>query len=77
MGSFFSLLDVTIGFEQTVYTVQEDDGSREVCVSLREGTLQTSVTVSVNTVDGSATGEFVFDKRFDSTIYSLIPFFST
>ena len=60
----FSPSDVTIGFERTVYPVREDGGSREVCVSLRDGTLQTSVTVSVNTVDGTATGEFVFDKNF-------------
>ena len=40
--------------------VREDDGSIEVCASVRAGSMQTSVVVSVTSVDGTATGELLF-----------------
>ena len=54
-----SLPDVTIGFEQT-YSVGEDGGSIEVCAAIRAGTLQTSVVVTMATVDGTAIGMYVY-----------------
>ena len=51
--------DITIGFEQTTYSVREDDGSIEVCTIIRTGNLQTSVTVTMATVDGTAVGMYV------------------
>ena len=51
---------VTIGFEQTIYSVEEDGGSIEVCAAIRNGTLQTSVeAVMMATVDGTAIGTYV------------------
>ena len=47
---------ITIGFEQTLYTVREDIGSLEVCTAIRNGTLQSSVVVTLTTVDGTAVG---------------------
>ena len=55
-----SLPDVTIGFEQTVYTVGEDGESIEVCAAIRNGTLQTSVVVTMATVDDTAIGMYVY-----------------
>ena len=51
---------VTIGFEQTIYSVEEDGGSIEVCAAIRNGTLRTSVeAVMMATVDGTAIGTYV------------------
>lgn len=49
-----SYAGVEIGIEQTTYTVNEDDGSREVCAVLSSGT-QIPVSITLVTVDGSAT----------------------
>ena len=51
--------DITIGFEQTVYSVREDIGSVEVCaVNKSMGLLPSTLVVQVSTEDGSAKGEF-------------------
>ena len=55
----YSLPDVTIGFEQTLYSVGEDGGSIQVCAAIRNGTLQTSVVVTMATVDGTAIGTYI------------------
>ena len=52
--------DFTIGFEQTMYSVQEDVGSVEVCALNRSMVLLTStLVVLLSTVNGSAIGEFL------------------
>ena len=51
---------ITIGFEQTIYSVGEDGGSIEVCAAIRNGTLQTSVVVTMATVDDTAVGAYIF-----------------
>ena len=62
-GCFFlSPSEVTIGFERTLYMVGEDNGYIEVCASLRAGSLQASAVVTVVSVDGIATGEFVWPR---------------
>ena len=50
---------VTIGFDAATYTFTETDGtvSRPVSVSVQSGSLARDVVVTVQTVDGSATGE--------------------
>lgn len=54
------ILAVTVGFSQSEYTLNEDDGGL-VCVVLLGGTIQSvaSVTVTLNATDGSATGELI------------------
>ena len=50
------MTDVTIGFNSTTYTVRESDGSVLLQISLKNGTFDedTTVTVRLNTVNGSA-----------------------
>ena len=54
--SLFSV--VTIGFDATAYTFTESDStvSRSVRVSVQSGSLARSVVVTVQTMDGTATG---------------------
>ena len=49
---------VTIGFDATAYTFTESDStvSRSVRVSVQSGSLARSVVVTVQTMDGTATG---------------------
>ena len=56
---FLSLFSVvTIGFDATAYTFTESDStvSRSVRVSVQSGSLARSVVVTVQTMDGTATG---------------------
>ena len=48
----------TIGFDATAYTFTETDStvSRSVSVSVQSGSLARDVAVTVQTMDGSATG---------------------
>ena len=56
-------LGVTIGFSPTTYTVSEDVGSVSVAVSLLNGILGRDVVVTLQTLDGTAMGEFVFKSQ--------------
>ena len=48
---------MTIGFDQTVYRVNESVGAVEVCASVRAGvTLDREVVVQYSTADQSAVG---------------------
>ena len=47
---------VVVGFERESYSISEGNGSVEVCVQV-SGILQSSLSVSLTTVDGTATGE--------------------
>ena len=49
---------VTIGFDATAYTFTETDStvSRSVRVSVQSGSLARDVVVTVQTMDGTATG---------------------
>ena len=51
-------LGVTIGFSPTTYSVSEDVGTVSVAVSLRNGILDRDVVVTLQTLDGTAMGEF-------------------
>ena len=59
---FSSPLAVTIGFDAATYTFTETDStdSRPVSVSVQSGSLARDVVVTVQTVDGSATGGFSY-----------------
>ena len=47
---------VVVGFEHKTYRISEGNGSVEVCVQV-SGILQSSLYLSLTTVDGDATGE--------------------
>ena len=47
---------VVVGFKHKTYSIGEGNGSVEVCVQV-SGALQSSLYLSLATVDGSATGE--------------------
>ena len=52
---------VTIGFDAATYTTETDSTvSRPVSVSVQSGSLARNVVVTVQTVDGSATGGALF-----------------
>ena len=47
---------ITIEFENRTYTIPENEGPVEVCAVIVRGSLERTVTVSLSTVDDSATG---------------------
>ena len=51
---------VTIGFVETEYSVDEDDGSALVTVAVLSGELSEDVVVGFNTQDDTATGLLTF-----------------
>ena len=51
------LSTVILGFERETYSIREGNSSVEVCVQVKSGVLQSSVRLSLTTMDGSATGE--------------------
>ena len=58
-SSFEFFTAVVIGFEMEEYTVFESDGVVTLVVSVMEGHIRTSITVSLSTINGSALGEFM------------------
>ena len=46
---------MVVGFERETYNISEGDDSVEVCVQV-SGILQSSLLLSLTTVDGTATG---------------------
>ena len=57
-------LGVTIGFSPTTYTVSEGVGSVRVAVSLQNGILARDVVVTLQTLDGTAMGEYLREVHF-------------
>ncbi len=51
------LAGVVIDLELPSYTVNEANGTVEVCATIVSGTLERSVVVTISTSDGTATGE--------------------
>ena len=51
------LSTVILGFEHESYSISEGNGSVEVCVQVKNGILQSSLNLSLTTVDGDATGK--------------------
>ena len=51
------LFTVILGFEHETYSTGEGNSSIEVCIRVKSGILQSSLRLSLTTVDGSATGE--------------------
>ena len=53
----FCFTVITVNFDQTVYNVDEDDGSAQPVLVLSNPS-STDITVVVFSTDGSATGEY-------------------
>ena len=51
---------MTIGFDSVTYTFTETDGIASVSVSVQSGSLARDVVVTVQTMDGTATGGLSF-----------------
>ena len=51
------LSTVILGLDRETYSTGEGNSSVEVCVQVKSGVLQSSVRLSLTTMDGSATGE--------------------
>ena len=54
---FLFLLAITVSFEQSTYSVNENAGPAQPVLVLSDP-LSTDITVSVYNTDGSATGEY-------------------
>ena len=48
---------VTIDLEDPSYSVNEENGTIEVCAVITSGSLERSVVVTIETAEGTATGE--------------------
>jgi hypothetical protein len=53
---------VTIGLERPTYSVDEEDGTVEVCAVLLSGSLERTVSVTLSTSDGSAIGMILINN---------------
>jgi len=71
--SHFNYVVVTIGFSSTTYIVSEDVGSVSVAVSLRNGILGRDVVVTLQTLDGTATGEFLLKSQYRYGVHTMKP----
>ena len=47
-----------LGFEHESYSISEGNGSVEVCVQVKNGVSQSSLHLSLATMDGDATGNY-------------------
>ena len=54
----FTTLVVTIGFNKTAYSANEDAGNVSITLSVRTGTLHRDVIVTLSTISGTAMCEF-------------------
>ena len=65
---------VTIGFDASTYTFTESDStvSRSVSVSVQSGSLSRDVVVTVQTVDGTATGETLINRLYRCVIHVVL-----
>ncbi len=61
--------NVTVGFNETRITVSEGDQFVEVCVVVLDGRVTEPLTVTISTVDGSATGMVALTKGVDYSRY--------
>ena len=50
---------ITIGLENTTYTVTEEDPFIEVCAVIIEGSLRRTANVTLSTSDLTATSEYI------------------
>ena len=51
------MVDIMVLFSQSVYSVNEDDGSVQIGLVLSNPS-STNITVRVTNIDGTATGEY-------------------
>ena len=62
-----------LGFEHESYSISEGNGSVEVCVQVKNGVLLSSLHLSLATVDGDATGNYIqIIKAVYTCSYSVI-----
>ena len=66
---FLLFVLVVIGFNQTTYSVQEDEGSVTVSVSVMNGTISEDVIITLSTAPGgSATGGIIVLRNTAASI---------
>ena len=65
---------VTIGFDAAAYTFTETDStvSRPVSVSVQSGSLARDVVVTVQTMDGTATGGTLVNRLYRCVIHVFL-----
>ena len=64
---------VVIGFQETQFSVDEEDGSVNLIVSVISGAIPTgsTVTVTVSTIHGSATSQYRYTRLFFQLFHAL------
>ena len=66
---YYSFSPVTIGFNQTTYSVREDAGSVTVSVAVISGTISEDVIITLSTAPGgSATGGIIILRSAAASI---------
>ena len=55
-------LELVVGFQKTVYSVSEGDGTATIIVEIKQGTVGNGQTVSLEftTGDNTAMGEYIY-----------------
>jgi len=66
-------LGVMIGLSPKTYTVSEDVGSVSVAVSLLNGILARDVLVTLQSLDGTAMGEFLLKSQCRYGVHTMEP----
>ena len=76
-STYYSFTPVTIGFNQTTYSVREDAGSVTVSVSVMNGTISEDVIITLSTAPGgSATGGIIVLRSTAASIpQQELPYF--
>ena len=59
--------EVTVGFEEPSYSVNEDEGPVSVCVEVVDGGFQIPVVVTIDSSDGTATCMFIILHIYNGT----------
>ena len=76
-STYYSFIPVTIGFNQTTYSVREDAGSFTVSVPVISGTISQDVIITLSTAPGgSATGGIIVLRSTAASIpQQELPYF--
>ena len=65
------LIEISIGFVESSYTIIESGGQQQVCPEIKSGNLQTTIEVQFSTADGDATGKFLLLLSLQDTCLDL------
>ena len=59
-------------FELPDYSIPEDEGPVEVCITIPDGQLETDITVNLRTAEQTATGIYIYTHVRSTYVYIFI-----